>query len=125
MPRMLGRRSVIAIGTLALLGPLGAACARRDLSETPTAAPPAKPAEAKPATAASPAAAQPAAPAPAATVPGPVGSASPTPAAAAVAAKPVGTPKRGGVLNTLVQNDWVRLDPLFDTGSGNGFNMLF
>jgi peptide/nickel transport system substrate-binding protein len=122
MPRMLGRRSFIAIGTLALLGPLGAACARRDVSATPTAAPPAKPAESKPAEA-KPAEAKPAAAGAASPAAQPAAPAATAPAAAP--AKSAGTPKRGGTLNALVQNDWVRLDPLLDTGSGNGFNMLF
>src|SRR5262249_35083528 len=120
------RRAFLKTSTLALLGAVGAACARRDLSATPAAAP-ATPAASNPAptaapTTAAPAAGPPAAPAAASTA-GP--SAAPTAAAPAAAAKPVGTPKRGGTLTALVQNDWVRLDPLFDTGSGNGFDQIF
>lgn len=34
-------------------------------------------------------------------------------------------PVRGGTLNALVQNDWVSLDPLFNSAEPNGTNMLY
>lgn len=118
--RRTSRRGFLA-GALAVTGTVLAACARRDTS-APTAAPAAAPtaAPAAPATAAAPAAVSGAAPTAAAPKP-----AEKPAAASAPAPKPAGLPKRGGTLNALVQNDWVRLDPLFDTGSGNGFDMLF
>jgi peptide/nickel transport system substrate-binding protein len=133
MSRKLRRRAFITTGALALAG---AACARRDVAATPAAAP--KPAEATPAAAAKPAEAKPAASVPQSGSPEPSKPASAeakptaaapasatTPAPAAAPAKPSGPPKRGGTITALVQNDWVQLDPLFDTGSGNGFDMLF
>lgn len=35
------------------------------------------------------------------------------------------TPIRGGTLNVLVQNDWVTLDPLFNSAEPNGTNMIY
>jgi peptide/nickel transport system substrate-binding protein len=52
-------------------------------------------------------------------------SGAPTSASPQAAAPAAGTPKRGGTLIAGVQNDWVRLDPIFETGAGAGFNMLF
>lgn len=49
----------------------------------------------------------------------------PTTGSSQVAAPAAGNPKRGGTLVAGVQNDWVRLDPIFETGAGAGFNMLF
>jgi peptide/nickel transport system substrate-binding protein len=34
-------------------------------------------------------------------------------------------PVRGGTLNVLVQNDWVSLDPLFNSAEPNGTNMIY
>lgn len=34
-------------------------------------------------------------------------------------------PTRGGSLNALVQNDWVSLDPLFNSAEPNGTNMIY
>ncbi len=126
MPRKVYRRAFIKTGALALVG---TACVRRDDSATPAAAP--KP-TAAPAAATTPVATAPAAAANPATT-APAAAANPATAVPAAATKPaavapakaVGTPKRGGTLTALVQNDWVQLDPLFDTGSGNGFNMIF
>jgi len=36
-----------------------------------------------------------------------------------------GSPKRGGQLNVVVQNDWVTFDPPFNTAEPNGSNMIF
>src|SRR5262249_18366203 len=93
---------------------------------------PSAPATQKPADTTAPAAAKPteaAKPADASTAPA---AAQPTAAAAAAApAKPAagaqaaGPPKRGGQLNVVVQNDWVSLDPLFNTGESTGLNMLY
>ncbi len=52
-------------------------------------------------------------------------SASGAPTSGAAPAGTAGAQKRGGTLTTVVQNDWVRLDPMLDTGSGAGFSMLF
>jgi ABC-type transport system substrate-binding protein len=38
---------------------------------------------------------------------------------------PAGSPKRGGQLNVVVQNDWVTFDPPFNTAEPNGSNMIF
>lgn len=35
------------------------------------------------------------------------------------------SPVRGGTLNVLVQNDWVTLDPLFNSAEPNGTNMIY
>jgi len=57
----------------------------------------------------------------------PVGNASAQPASGSGQTAPpaAGSPRRGGSLVAGVQNDWVRLDPIFETGVGAGFNMLF
>jgi peptide/nickel transport system substrate-binding protein len=49
----------------------------------------------------------------------------PTASSAQAAAPAAGAPKRGGTLIAGVQNDWVRLDPIFEPGGGAGFTMLF
>ncbi len=36
-----------------------------------------------------------------------------------------GTPKRGGTLTVAIQNDWVSLDPLFNSAEPNGTNMIY
>jgi ABC-type transport system substrate-binding protein len=43
----------------------------------------------------------------------------------AVKTAPAGSPKRGGQLNVVVQNDWVTFDPPFNTAEPNGSNMIF
>jgi peptide/nickel transport system substrate-binding protein len=45
--------------------------------------------------------------------------------AAQAPAPAAGAPKRGGTLTVVVQNDWVSLDPLFNTGESTGLNMLY
>ncbi|MFN8526445.1 MAG: ABC transporter substrate-binding protein [Chloroflexota bacterium] len=45
--------------------------------------------------------------------------------AAAAPAKPAGAPKRGGTLTIMVQNDWVTLDPVYNSAEPNGNNMLY
>src|SRR5919206_500510 len=42
-----------------------------------------------------------------------------------VAAAPAGAVKRGGQLNVVIQNDWVTLDPLFNSAEPNGTNMIY
>lgn len=37
----------------------------------------------------------------------------------------VGTAKRGGTLTVAIQNDWVSLDPLFNSAEPNGTNMIY
>jgi len=49
---------------------------------------------------------------------GATGSPSAPPAAA-------GDPKRGGTLTVAVQNDWVTMDPLFNTAEPTGFAMIY
>ncbi|MCL4499396.1 MAG: ABC transporter substrate-binding protein [Chloroflexi bacterium] len=62
----------------------------------------------------------------------------PTPPAGAAPTKPAATtvpagaptlaagpPKRGGTLNIALQNDWVTLDPLFNSAEPNGTNMIY
>ncbi|MCL4499397.1 MAG: ABC transporter substrate-binding protein [Chloroflexi bacterium] len=44
---------------------------------------------------------------------------------AAAPAPAVGAPKRGGTLRVGVQNDWVSLDPLFNTAEPGGTNMIY
>lgn len=132
-PRRYSRRRVVVLAGAAGAAALAAACASPPPSQAP--APTGAPAR----TADKPVAAAPTAPAPigtptasgaAAPVPSTPGAA-PTAAIAsqstgATAAKPSGSaPKRGGTVNAVVQNDWVKLDPIFETGSGGGFNMLF
>ena len=133
MTRRITRRRLmngLAIGTA--LGIM--ACQRR---EVPTAAPPA-PAPAAPAApptqapvvaapvAAAPTAAAQAAPA-ATSAPAKV----PAPEAAkpaVAAAKPVaaaGTPKRGGSIIAATQNDWVSMDPVYNSGPGTTNHMIF
>jgi peptide/nickel transport system substrate-binding protein len=36
-----------------------------------------------------------------------------------------GSPKRGGTLTVAVQNDWVTMDPLFNTAEPTGFAMIY
>ncbi len=36
-----------------------------------------------------------------------------------------GSPKRGGTLTVAVQNDWVTMDPLFNTAEPTGFAMMY
>jgi len=43
----------------------------------------------------------------------------------AAAAAPVGTPKRGGALTASVQNDWVTMDPLFNSAEPSGYAMMY
>jgi peptide/nickel transport system substrate-binding protein len=38
---------------------------------------------------------------------------------------PAGSPKRGGTLTVAVQNDWVTMDPLFNTAEPTGFAMIY
>ncbi|MDP8923640.1 MAG: ABC transporter substrate-binding protein [Chloroflexota bacterium] len=42
-----------------------------------------------------------------------------------LAQQATGTPKRGGQLNVVVQNDWVSFDPPFNTAEPNGSNMIY
>ena len=113
--------AVVGVGA----GVLAAACGG---TAAPTSAPskptePAKPAAGE-ATKPAPVLAapiQPNTPAPAATV-----AATAAPAATpASSAKPGAAPRRGGAITVLVQNDWVRLDPIFESGAGAGFHLLF
>jgi len=112
-PRLTRRRFLVLTSLVVSGAGLLQACGQQ--------APAAKPAESKPAEAAKPAA-------PAATTAPAAPAAQPAPAQKPADAKPAaaaGTPKRGGTLTALVQNDWTSLDPPFEIGAGVGFNMLF
>lgn len=45
--------------------------------------------------------------------------------AAGQASAAAGTPKRGGTVTIAAQNDWVSLDPLFNSAEPNGTNMIY
>src|SRR5262249_46873965 len=63
---------------------------------------------------------------PAATKPSTAGAAPATPASSQQAAPAAaGTPKRGGTLNVVVQNDWVTMDSLFASAPLNGAYMIY
>lgn len=66
---------------------------------------------------------QPAAtPAPGSPQPGP---AQPPAAAPTQAPAVAGAPKTGGTLSVVIQNDWVSLDPLYNSAEPNGTNMIY
>jgi ABC-type transport system substrate-binding protein len=105
--RFLTRAVLLAAttGAFAVAGGCSSAPATPSAGSTPAASSAAAPTQA-PATAATPAP-------------------KPTTAPAAAAASGGASSKRGGTLTALVQNDWVSMDPIFETGVGSGFNMLY